>query len=363
MLRHSITLYVSNVAQTRRSTPAILLWCRKLHKRLDIVQRFSRYCWYRSRLLFRNVGSVDQEHLGGKHSGLHKARHSAKRRREMNTLRVLSILLLTLFMASVTAVAQQECTDEGTWTSLNFGGSNDAIDIPLLLTDGRVMVQYVGTVGNRYQDWYALTPDNSGNYGSNNWSILRSLTTVWGGGYGPSGFASAVLPNGHVVVQGGEFNLGGGSVWSRMGAIYDPVGNTWTQLNWPGSGTNSAWPYIGDAQSIVLANGTYMVAACSTANFVNDNCPDLNGHVTYEDEALLVSESNQTWQTITSPANGKADANAEEGWTLLPGGNVLTVETGTGSTTSEVFNPSITPGVRQGIKSCSCMDRTQGRAI
>jgi hypothetical protein len=57
-----------------------------------------------------------------------------------------------------------QCGDQGVWTQpLTFPYASGAIDNPLLLTDGRVMVQYVGTnPGNhQFQDWYALTPDNT----------------------------------------------------------------------------------------------------------------------------------------------------------------------------------------------------------
>ena len=40
-----------------------------------------------------------------------------------------------------------------------------------------------------------------------------------------------------------------------MGAIYDPVKNKWTPVNPP-----AGWSTIGDAQAILLANGTYMQA-------------------------------------------------------------------------------------------------------
>ena len=57
----------------------------------------------------------------------------------------------------------------------------------------------------------------------------------------------------------------------------------------------------------------------------------------------LLDESSLTWTVY--PGTGKFDANSEEGWTLLPGGDVLTVDTyigvpysGTGKH-SEVFNP------------------------
>jgi hypothetical protein len=69
---------------------------------------------------------------------------------------------------------------------------------------------------------------------------------------------------------------------------------------------------------VVLPNGTFMLGDCCSAK-----------------EALL-NASTLTW---TSTGAGKADANSEEGWTLLPNGKVLTVDTQNG-TESELYNPS-----------------------
>jgi hypothetical protein len=57
--------------------------------------------------------------------------------------------------------------------------------------------------------------------------------------YAPLANASAVLPDGRVIVMGGEYNwLGnkysnGEPVWTSLGAIYDPVANTWTPVSAP----------------------------------------------------------------------------------------------------------------------------------
>ena len=267
----------------------------------------------------------------------------------MKTLRIFAFLAVMLPVTAGMLTAQGvTCGDQGNWASFNFGNpQTDAIDTPLLLTDGRVMAQYVGTAGNQYQDWYALTPDNKGCYSTTQcaagWSELASLYPILNHGYGPSGFAEAVLPDGNVIIQGGEENLGSGFHWTNMGAIFNPTQGsqgTWTALNPPGS---PSWPYIGDAPSVVLANGNWMVGACNSAVSYEHNCPDSSGHLTYRDQAFLVNEANQTWQTITYPTNNKADANSEEGWTLLPSGDLLTVDTNYGSPHAEVFNPNANP--------------------
>jgi hypothetical protein len=159
----------------------------------------------------------------------------------------------------------------------------------LLLTDGTVIVQDYCT-----SNWFKLTPDKNGNYTTGTWTQTASMPS----NYGPLYFASAVLADGKLIANGGEYNGSACTgVETNLGAIYDPVKNSWTAVTGP-----SGWSRIGDAQSVVLSNGTYMLGNCC-----------------YSTQALL-NEASMTWTQI---GNGKQDANSEEGWTLLPKGNVL----------------------------------------
>jgi hypothetical protein len=142
------------------------------------------------------------------------------------------------------------------------------------------------------------------------------------GGYNPLYFASAILPDGRMIVEGGEY-LGGNPVWTNKGAIYDPVANKWKPVAPPGG-----WANIGDAQSNVLANGTFILAqACQ-------NCLSSGPHLSTA--AALFNATGLNWLTL--PGKGKNDANDEEGWTLEPNGNLLTVDTRLTPTT-ELFSP------------------------
>ena len=141
-----------------------------------------------------------------------------------------------------------------TWTK----GTNAppaSVGAMLLLTDGRVLVHSEpncnGCTGN-YNNWYTLTPDNTGSYVNGTWKQVASLPS----GYAPLFFGSAVLSDGKVVVQGGEYNCtnGCGAVWQSLGALYDPAANTWTSTTPP---TKSN---IGDAESVVLPNGSRIPA-------------------------------------------------------------------------------------------------------
>lgn len=85
------------------------------------------------------------------------------------------------------------------------------------LTDGTVLVEDCGS-----QDWWRLSPDNTGNYINGTWSQIASLPA----GYSPLYDASAVVPEGRVIVEGGEYNFFN-PAWTTLGAIYDPKSNTW----------------------------------------------------------------------------------------------------------------------------------------
>ena len=194
---------------------------------------------------------------------------------------------------------------------------------PILLTDGSVLVQDAGE-----QDWWRLTPDQHGSYVNGTWTQVASLPA----GYSPLYHSSAVLPDGRLIIEGGEYNFFN-SVWTAQGAIYDPIADTWTPVAPP--------PFfsvieivpglfgqtIGDAQGVVLPNGTFMQADCCTS------------------QQALLDPKTLTW---TPTGTGKFDPNDEEGWTVLPNNKVLTVDAYVpiapfpympAGTNSELYNP------------------------
>ena len=132
----------------------------------------------------------------------------------------------------------------GAWTNLANTQSGGPYNLsnPLLLTDGTVIVHRTDNI-----TWWKLTPDINGSYVNGTWSQIASLPIIGGTQYDPKFFASAVLPDGRAIIEGGEYN-NGASVWTNLGAIYDPIANTWTAVTAP-----SGWAQIGDAQSVVLS--------------------------------------------------------------------------------------------------------------
>lgn len=181
----------------------------------------------------------------------------------------------------------------GTWQAVR-NMAPEGVSDPVLLTDGRVAL-HVG----ESPDWFALTPDSAGSYVNGTWAQLASLPS----GYAPLFYASAVLPDGRLIVEGGEYNVSGSAAETNLGAIYDPVADTWTSVAPP-----SAWANIGDAPSAVLANGTFMVSNPFNTLF----------------QMALLDPNTLTW-TLTPPG-GSLASTGENGWTLLPSGKVLMVQ-------------------------------------
>ncbi|MFL5239106.1 MAG: hypothetical protein ACJ8EL_16195 [Rhizomicrobium sp.] len=181
----------------------------------------------------------------------------------------------------------------GTWTALKAGFPGASFpDTPVLLTDGNVLMHDGCT-----SDWYKLTPDSKGSYVNGTWKKTASMPS----GYQPLYFSSQVLADGRLIVEGGEYNSCQG-VWTTLGALYDPAKDSWTAVSPP-----SGWSTIGDAQSVVLADGTHMQANCCST----------------QSALATISGTGVTW---TATGSGKADSNDEEGWTMLPDQTIVTVD-------------------------------------
>ncbi len=203
------------------------------------------------------------------------------------------------------------------WTPLTHAPPIDPGTM-LLASDGTVLVHSEPPAGGT-SVWYKLTPNFRGSYADGTWSKIASMP----GGYDPLYFASGILPDGRMLVEGGEY-LGGDPVWTNKGALYDPVTDSWRAIAPPGG-----WANIGDAQSDVLANGTFMLAqACQ-------NCTSSNGTLSTSD--ALFNATGYNWLTLSG--QGKNDPNDEEAWTLEPNGQLLTIDTWLTPTT-ELFTPT-----------------------
>ena len=163
--------------------------------------------------------------------------------------------------------------------------------VGFLMTDGTVMYQ-----GNGYSDWWRLTPDKFGSYVNGTWKQLASLPS----GYAPLYFAASVLADGRLIIEGGEYNFGT-FAFTNMGAVYDPAKDTWTMQKPP-----KGWGFIGDSPSTVLPNGHFLIGS------------------KFDKRDAELDPATLTWTEVSS--TGKRDRNAEEGWTLMPDGSVLTYD-------------------------------------
>jgi hypothetical protein len=262
--------------------------------------------------------------------------------------RIAPVLVSRLLLAAASAPF---CAVAGTWQPLhNQPAFPDIVDpssstdyspggvvSPILLTDGSVLVlnTNLANVCCSFANGqvFKLTPDIHGSYVDGTWTQLASLPYI------PYAGASAVLPDGRVILQGGEFTgYTGDFTLTNQGAIYDPVADSWTDLPppsffddlYPPRATFAPHP-IGDSANVILADGTYMLADKMSR------------------QAALLDLATLTWTEVGTAT--KSDLNDEEGLTLLPSGEVLTVDCYTDyhfglvaqypadPTNSEIFDP------------------------
>ena len=173
-----------------------------------------------------------------------------------------------------------------------------------LLTDGRVLAQSTSLA-----NWFTYSPDANGDYSDGTWTQVASLPS----GYSPDAYAADMLADGRLALIGGEYNNGNFAL-TNLGAVYDPVKNTWTKLGHP-----NGWGWIGDSPSSVLPDGRVLV-----------------GDKLHKWDATLDPKTLK-WTKVSDA--GKNDFNAEEGWTLLPDGTILTADV-LKDPNSEIYNPS-----------------------
>jgi hypothetical protein len=239
------------------------------------------------------------------------------------------LLYLTLGMVWLGSAANA-VGQSGSWQALKnqpgFSPEN-----AYLLTDGTVMV-------HQYQssNWYVLTPDQTGNYVNGTWSTAPS---VMPNGYAPGYYASAVLADGNLLIEGGEFN-GGNTVYTNQGALYSPFTGNWLPVNPPpatlqGDGTHVSM--VGNASAMVAPNGTFIMNESYVPPL---DCPGgLFGIVCLPDEpifafneAVAKAGGAQPWTLLNSQqqvisldgTNYSATVTEKQVFALLPNGSFVT---------------------------------------
>lgn len=190
------------------------------------------------------------------------------------------------------------------WQSVRASPPFASAGHTMLMTNGEVLIQRPNS-----PYWYGLVPDATGSYVNGSWKQQATMPA----GYAPLYYASAILPDGRMVVSGGEYNGSNTLVWTNQSAIYDITRNAWTSIAPP-----AGWSSIGDAPSVVTPNGTFVVGNCCST------------------QAAYLNPTTLKW---TATGADKSGSNNEEGWTLLPSGLVLTADIAT-EPGSETLNPA-----------------------
>jgi hypothetical protein len=167
----------------------------------------------------------------------------------------------------------------------------------LLLTDGTVLVQECQAwVASRR--WWRLHPDENGSYFNGMWS--RAAESHVARLY----FASAVMADGRVIVAGGEYSDASGFFTAdetNRCEIYDPVADTWTEIDAPASSVGTTWAGIGDGASSLLADGTFLLGNA------------------FDKQTAVFDPATNAWIS----QGDKNQRASEESWVLLPDETVL----------------------------------------
>ena len=192
-------------------------------------------------------------------------------------------LLAAVILAALPAQAQ-------TFKNLAHQPPDGAV-VTFQMTDGTVIAQ-----GGNDSDWWKLTPDNKGSYQNGTWSRLADLPS----GYSPYAQAEAVLADGRLLIEGGEYN-NNVFAFTNKGAVYDPLTDKWTMVKPP-----KGWCCIGDTPGTVMPDGRYLLG------------------YKFKTKMAILDPKTMTWSDV--PSIGKNGWNAEEGWVLLPDGTILTVD-------------------------------------
>ena len=188
----------------------------------------------------------------------------------------------------------------GTWSNVTAPAGLNPV-VTMVLTDGRVLMAEDFSSA----EWWTLTPSATGSYAGGTFTKMANAP-VWRTYYG-----HAVLPDGRVIVTGGEY-ISNSAVWSNRCDIYDPVANTWTNIPAP-----TGWTQIGDPPHAVLEDGRYFMG-----NAINNK----------------TAFYNVATNSFTAGPN-KLDSGSEEGWVLC-WDHTLVNPMGVNSPAAEKYDPA-----------------------
>jgi hypothetical protein len=213
-----------------------------------------------------------------------------------------AVLVVALVGASTT-------TAHAAWTAvLTPPPMSGGVGSLALLTDGSVLV------GDKFQGWYKLTPDNTGKYEAGTWSATGAIASSH---VARDQLPSTMLQDGRYMILGGEHISGPDKATME---IYDPVTNTWTP------GPDMPAP-VGDTATSILPGGSFLVSSVSS------------------NQEFIYSPSSNSWSPQVAPGKPLGTcpvglgifgcSGDEKGWTLLQNGKVLDA-----FTTWSVYTPA-----------------------
>ena len=205
----------------------------------------------------------------------------------------------------------------GTFTAL-VSATPNAASTMMLETDGTVLMQGGGLTNA----WYRLTPDSSGSYVNGTWTRVASMSLP------RLYYGSIVLPDGRVMVQGGEYSgTQSQETDSNAGEIYNSVTNTWSGI------APFPEPNFGDDCLEVLPNGTVL------AGYINGP------------QTFIYNPATNVWSQ--GPTKLRNDQSDEENWVELPGGSILSYDiwasNASGVAHAQLYLPATNTWVDAGI--------------
>jgi Galactose oxidase, central domain len=127
----------------------------------------------------------------------------------------------------------------GTVAQLRNNLPFDGVNHGFLLTDGSILFQ-----GGLLQDFYRFKPDSKGSYVNGTYFPAAALPS----NYIPYATSGGVLPDGRVLLIGGEYTLLSNNTltfaFTNQMAVYDPKADKWTMVA-PPSGPDRG--FVGDS--------------------------------------------------------------------------------------------------------------------
>ena len=236
--------------------------------------------------------------------------------------------------ASTATTPTAELYDASTnsWRTLAPAANSRSQHTATLLPDGRVLV--VGGIAVATPGAPAQSVATAEIYdpATNSWSPAGSLTL------GRSGHTATLLPDGRVLVVGGESrNASGATDLTASTEIFDPATNSW-------SATGPLTAARQGHTATLLANGQVMVVGGQTDLSRGDNLIFVGvglAAVAPSSSAELFDPATNSWKPIAPLATERAGHTT----TLLPGGQVLVVggvgrDGSTPLATSERYDPA-----------------------